>query len=434
MGIEVGDTSRAVQYFQRSALVDLTDNQGNTAEGMHIASAGGTWQILVNGFGGPAHPRRPPHPQPLAARRLGGDPVPPPLARPPHQGRGRPRTHRTAAGRAGRRDRGCCGERQAGATDVRHIRRSRPAGINTGRRINRLISESTAPIDIPFEKYIRRPSASRPAGRRKERAGGHVHPDQPERHGRQDHRLRRSPHRTSRPRRNGQIARRRARATTPSTVPRPQPTPTSARSSAGTPTASPRASSRSTARSTRWPPTTAPNHLHGGMKGFDKVVWKAEPTPDDPEGPGRAAHLHQPRRRGRLPRQPRRHGHLHADHDDDSEIDYEATTDKPTLVNLTNHSYFNLAGEASGDIVIDHELDTERRPLHRRSTRRSSRPARSRPVKGTPFDFTSVDADRRAHRARSAATRPATTTTSSSTARRASCGSPPACTTPTAGG
>jgi kojibiose phosphorylase len=52
IGIEVGDTTRAVQYFERSALVDLTDNQGNSAEGMHIASAGGTWQILVNGFGG----------------------------------------------------------------------------------------------------------------------------------------------------------------------------------------------------------------------------------------------------------------------------------------------------------------------------------------------------------------------------------------------
>ena len=52
IGIEVGDTTRAVQYFERSAFVDLTDNQGNTAEGMHIASAGGTWQILVNGFGG----------------------------------------------------------------------------------------------------------------------------------------------------------------------------------------------------------------------------------------------------------------------------------------------------------------------------------------------------------------------------------------------
>ena len=52
IGMEVGDPTRAVQYFERSALVDLTDNQGNTGEGMHIASAGGTWQILVNGFGG----------------------------------------------------------------------------------------------------------------------------------------------------------------------------------------------------------------------------------------------------------------------------------------------------------------------------------------------------------------------------------------------
>ncbi len=52
MGIEVGDPSRAEQYFSRSAFVDLTDNQGNTAEGMHIASAGGTWQVLVCGFGG----------------------------------------------------------------------------------------------------------------------------------------------------------------------------------------------------------------------------------------------------------------------------------------------------------------------------------------------------------------------------------------------
>jgi kojibiose phosphorylase len=49
IGMEVGDTTRAVQYFERSALVDLTDNQGNTAEGMHIASAGGTEEVLVNG-------------------------------------------------------------------------------------------------------------------------------------------------------------------------------------------------------------------------------------------------------------------------------------------------------------------------------------------------------------------------------------------------
>ncbi len=52
MGIEVGDPGRAVQYFRRAAFVDLLDNQGNTQEGIHIASAGGTWQTIVCGFGG----------------------------------------------------------------------------------------------------------------------------------------------------------------------------------------------------------------------------------------------------------------------------------------------------------------------------------------------------------------------------------------------
>lgn len=42
----------AERYFARSAFVDLDDNQGNTEDGMHIASAGGTWQIAVCGFGG----------------------------------------------------------------------------------------------------------------------------------------------------------------------------------------------------------------------------------------------------------------------------------------------------------------------------------------------------------------------------------------------
>lgn len=52
MGIEVGDPSRAERYFRRAAFVDLVDNQGNTSDGMHIASAGGTWQMMVCGFGG----------------------------------------------------------------------------------------------------------------------------------------------------------------------------------------------------------------------------------------------------------------------------------------------------------------------------------------------------------------------------------------------
>lgn len=52
MGLTVGDSTRALQYFRRSAFVDLHDNQANTHEGIHIASAGGTWQVLVHGFGG----------------------------------------------------------------------------------------------------------------------------------------------------------------------------------------------------------------------------------------------------------------------------------------------------------------------------------------------------------------------------------------------
>jgi kojibiose phosphorylase len=52
MGIEVGDTTKALQYFYRSAFVDLNDNQGNTEDGIHIASAGGTWMTIIAGFGG----------------------------------------------------------------------------------------------------------------------------------------------------------------------------------------------------------------------------------------------------------------------------------------------------------------------------------------------------------------------------------------------
>lgn len=52
VGLQVGDSRMAERYFTRSAFVDLDDNQGNTDEGMHIASAGGTWQIAVHGFAG----------------------------------------------------------------------------------------------------------------------------------------------------------------------------------------------------------------------------------------------------------------------------------------------------------------------------------------------------------------------------------------------
>jgi aldose 1-epimerase len=97
-----------------------------------------------------------------------------------------------------------------------------------------------------------------------------------------------------------------------------------------------------------------PNALHGGKKGFDKVVWQAaeEPAPD-----GAAVKLTYKSADGEegYP------GNLSATvtytltNDNALKIDYRAVTDKPTPVNLTNHTYFNLAGPSSKSI-LDHEI------------------------------------------------------------------------------
>ena len=52
VGLRVGEEKYAYDYLQRSAYVDLYDNQGNTREGIHAASAGGTWQSVTLGYGG----------------------------------------------------------------------------------------------------------------------------------------------------------------------------------------------------------------------------------------------------------------------------------------------------------------------------------------------------------------------------------------------
>ncbi|MFZ2147186.1 MAG: aldose epimerase family protein [Sedimentisphaerales bacterium] len=97
------------------------------------------------------------------------------------------------------------------------------------------------------------------------------------------------------------------------------------------------------------------NHLHGGIKGFDKVVWKPEDLwANDNEALLKMSYISEDDEEG-YP------GNLACTvtytltKDDELKISYEAETDKTTVVNLTNHSYFNLAGQGTGDI-LGHEL------------------------------------------------------------------------------
>lgn len=97
-----------------------------------------------------------------------------------------------------------------------------------------------------------------------------------------------------------------------------------------------------------------PNHLHGGLKGFDKVVWKA--TPFEAEG-SRGVKFEYLSRDGEEGYPGNLSGSVTYTLSDADElrIDYQAVTDKATPVNLTHHSYFNLAGQGRGDI-LGHEL------------------------------------------------------------------------------
>ena len=126
------------------------------------------------------------------------------------------------------------------------------------------------------------------------------------------------------------------------------------------------------------------NHLHGGTQGFDKVLWNGAIVRDR-RGPSVAFTRTSPDGEEGYP------GALEArvaytlTDRNELVVEYEATTDKPTVVNLTQHSYFNLAGQGSGDI-LGHELrisadrytpvDKTLIPTGELAT-----------VEGTPFDF-----------------------------------------------
>lgn len=97
-----------------------------------------------------------------------------------------------------------------------------------------------------------------------------------------------------------------------------------------------------------------PHHLHGGLRGFDKVIWRADPYIDD-RGPAVRFFYHSSDGEEGYP------GNLDVQvtyiltADNELILNYDAVSDRRTIVNLTNHSYFNLAGQGSGSI-LKHEL------------------------------------------------------------------------------
>lgn len=126
------------------------------------------------------------------------------------------------------------------------------------------------------------------------------------------------------------------------------------------------------------------NHLHGGIKGFDKQLWHAKPMMLK-SGPALELTLFSPSGQNSYPGNVNVRVRYTWRNDDELRIDYRAVTDAPTVLNLTNHSYFNLRGAGLGTI-LDHKIKIN-------ADRYTPIDATSIPlgplarVAGTPFDF-----------------------------------------------
>ncbi|OBF44735.1 galactose mutarotase [Mycobacterium sp. 852002-50816_SCH5313054-b] len=131
------------------------------------------------------------------------------------------------------------------------------------------------------------------------------------------------------------------------------------------------------------------NSLHGGTAGFDTKVWQASPQ-NGSDGVGLILQYVSPAGEMDYPGTLTTTVTYTVDSDNELRIDYHATTDAPTVINLTNHSYFNLAGEDTLD-VYGQKL-TINADTYTPTDATQIPTGQIAPVQGTPFDFTSPTA------------------------------------------
>lgn len=132
------------------------------------------------------------------------------------------------------------------------------------------------------------------------------------------------------------------------------------------------------------PVNDGPNSLHGGLKGFDRRVWRAKEASGD-EGPGlELRYVSQDGEEG-FPGKLDVTVRYTLDEKNALHIDYSATTTKDTVLNLTNHTYFNLAGAGSGTILHEKIMLNADRFTPVDSTLIPT--GKIEAVAGTPFDF-----------------------------------------------